>query len=35
LPIVGIEWHPERKSPDDEVNKKIVEAFMKGEWFWK
>jgi len=35
LPIAGIEWHPERNSPDEEVNKKIVEAFINKEMFWK
>jgi putative glutamine amidotransferase len=34
-PIMGIEWHPERKSPDDKSNKKIIEAFFNKELFWK
>ena len=35
LPIAGVQWHPERKSPDDEVNKKLIEAFVNGELFWR
>ncbi len=35
LPIAGIQWHPERKSPDKEINKMLVEAFVKRELFWK
>lgn len=35
LPILGIEWHPERKSPNEEFNKKIIEAFKNKELFWK
>jgi N5-(cytidine 5'-diphosphoramidyl)-L-glutamine hydrolase len=35
LPIAGIEWHPERKSPDEKINKRIIKAFVDGEMFWK
>ena len=35
LPIAGIEWHPERKSPDEKINKKIVNAFVRKELFWR
>lgn len=35
LPIAGIQWHPERESPDDKVNEKIINAFLKRELFWK
>src|SRR3989338_718953 len=35
LPIAGIMWHPERKSPNDIVNKKIVQAFLNKKLFWK
>ena len=35
LPIAGIMWHPERKSPNEIVNKKIINAFLKKELFWK
>ncbi len=35
LPIVGIIWHPERKSPDDGFNEKLINAFMKKEIMWK
>ena len=34
-PIAGIEWHPERESPDKEFNKKIINAFLKRELFWR
>lgn len=35
LPIAGIQWHPERKSPDQEINKRIIQSFIKRELFWK
>jgi len=35
LPIVGIEWHPERNSPDKEFNYKLIKAFLKEDLFWK
>jgi len=35
VPIAGIQWHPERKSPDEELNIKLMEAFVKKELFWK
>lgn len=35
LPIVGIIWHPERRSPDTEFNEKLVRLFVKGEGWWK
>ncbi len=35
LPIAGIQWHPERKSPNEEFNRKLVEAFVKKELFWR
>lgn len=35
LPIAGIQWHPERKSPDEESNKKIIQAFIEKKMFWK
>lgn len=28
LPILGINWHPERKSPDIELNKIIIHGFL-------
>jgi putative glutamine amidotransferase len=28
LPIVGINWHPERDSPDDEFNKQLIKEFF-------
>lgn len=34
LPIAGIEWHPERKSPDERINERIVRAFLERELFW-
>lgn len=33
--IAGIEWHPERKSPDDKINEKIINAFLNSNLFWK
>ncbi len=33
-PIVGMTWHPERKSPDKQFNKKIIEAFVDKKLFW-
>lgn len=35
LPIAGIMWHPERKSPEEEPNEKIIKAFLKGGLFWE
>lgn len=35
LPIVGIQWHPERKSPEEEFNKKIIQTFIEKRLFWK
>ena len=35
LPIAGIQWHPERKSPDEEINRMLMEALVKKELFWK
>ncbi len=35
LPIAGIQWHPERKSPNEEINKKLLEALVRKELFWK
>lgn len=35
LPIAGIQWHPERPSPDEDTNKKILEAFLKNKLYWK
>ena len=34
LPIAGIMWHPERKSPNEIVNKKIIELFLERKLFW-
>ena len=34
-PIIGIEWHPERESPDEEINKKIINASIDKKLFWK
>lgn len=33
LPFIGINWHPERKSPDNNLNHEIISNFIKGEWF--
>jgi len=35
LPIAGIQWHPERKSPDMASNEKIIKAFLNKKLFWK
>lgn len=35
LPIAAIMWHPERKSPNELVNKKLINAFLKRKLFWK
>ncbi|MBU0615380.1 MAG: gamma-glutamyl-gamma-aminobutyrate hydrolase family protein [Nanoarchaeota archaeon] len=35
LPIAGIEWHPERPSPDSEINEKIIKAFVDREIYWR
>ena len=35
LPILGIQWHPERRSPDTEFNEKLVKAFVNKELWWK
>ena len=35
LPMVGIIWHPERKSPDEKFNEKVMNAFVKKELLWK
>ena len=34
-PIAAVTWHPERKSPDEEFNRKIIDAFVNGQLFWK
>lgn len=34
LPILGIQWHPERKSPNKDINKRIIESFLNKELFW-
>jgi len=35
LPIAGIQWHPERISPGNEINEKLIKAFLNKELFWK
>lgn len=35
LPIAGVQWHPERKSPNKNVNSKIIQMFLNKEFFWK
>lgn len=35
LPIAGIQWHPERRSPDKNINEKLIKAFANRELFWK
>ena len=33
--IAGVQWHPERKSQNEEFNKSIINAFLNRELFWK
>ncbi len=35
LPLVGVQWHPERESPDEEFNAQLVKAFVEGKLWWK
>ena len=35
LPIAGIQWHPERPSPDEKTNEKIIRAFINRELYWE
>jgi len=35
LPIAAIEWHPERKSPDEKFNVYLLRAFVNRELYWK
>lgn len=35
LPIAGIQWHPERKSPDAKSNARIIKAFSQRKLFWE
>lgn len=35
LPIAGIQWHPERDSPDKRINEKIMDSFLNEKLFWK
>jgi L-glutamine-phosphate cytidylyltransferase len=35
LPIAAIQWHPERESPNKEINEKIVLAFRESKLFWR
>ena len=32
--IAGIMWHPERKSPNPEINEKIINAFLNRKLYW-
>ena len=34
-PIAGVIWHPERESPDNKINEKIINAFLERKLFWK
>jgi len=34
-PIAGIQWHPERKSPDNKINTLLFESFLKHKLFWE
>jgi len=35
FPIAGIQWHPERSSPDSGFNEKLMKAFVDRELFWE
>lgn len=35
FPIGGIQWHPERDSPNKEANRKLIDAFINKKLFWK
>src|SRR3989338_3915145 len=35
LPIMGIQWHPERVNQDQTFNDFIVKAFKERKFFWK
>ncbi len=35
LPIAGVQWHPERKSTDEEINRMLMEALVKKKLFWE
>jgi len=35
LPIAGIQWHPERKSPDKELNEHLIRSFMERKMLWR
>ena len=34
FPVAGILWHPERESPEPEINEKILDAFLNRKHFW-
>ncbi|MBI2026254.1 MAG: gamma-glutamyl-gamma-aminobutyrate hydrolase family protein [Deltaproteobacteria bacterium] len=34
LPLLGIQWHPERVVPDDQKSRKLIDCFLKGDFFW-
>ncbi len=33
LPILGVQWHPERKNTDEKINEKIVNSFLEKRGF--
>jgi len=35
LPIVGIQWHPGRKTSDDTINKILINDFLDKKFLWK
>jgi putative glutamine amidotransferase len=34
LPILGVQWHPERVVPSDEFDRRLIRAFLQGH-FWE
>ncbi len=35
LPLVGVQWHPEREGSSPEVNDRLIEAFVWRKHHWK
>ena len=35
LPIVGVQWHPERANSSSELDSKLINAFISRDFYWK
>lgn len=35
LPFVGVQWHPERATPSNPQDIKLLKAFIGRDWLWK